>query len=839
MTRVVALACAAALGCGDGDDAPSDAAAGDSAPADAREPTPLTLAAEGARGRIIVETDPLRFRVEREDGTVAVASAGAGALAFGTAAGGDERYHSPLEDAPRGVEWMPLDFGLEATGPTSARIGDAGGRGATVAVDAPSPGVYHLRVAPEAGVSDVALVRLAVAADDGAYHGLGERFGHADARGTVVPMQFAIGGTESGTNEHHVPVPFVVSPLGWGLFVESREAGAFDVGAADPDEVRATFEGGVLDAWFFVDEDPRRVTAMYADQTGLPRLPPRWAFAPMHWRNEWASGEVAREDADRVRAEDIPCTSFWIDNPWQVSYNDHVFDEDRFPEPATLLADLRAQGYVPLLWSTPYLDAVLDGEEPANEAEELFLTARDEGWLVMDGRSDAPYVSPAAPGAAGGMVDFTSRPAIDFWKGRLAPVIDMGVRAFKLDYGEDILVEIGGVRTMLAFADGTSERETHNVYNVLYHTPYREGLDEGSDEGGFLLVRGSAWGGQTTADIIWPGDLDNDFREGLGGEVGGLPAAVTALVSLAASGFPAFGSDTGGYRGGMPEREALLRWAEHTAFTPILQLGGAGDHHNPWLYDAEAGAIYRTLARAHMDLVPYLRMHALRASADGTPPVSAPALAYPGDRGGWDDPYAYLLGDDVFVAPVVTPGATERALHLPPGRWIHWFTGERFDGPADVTVAAPLGTPPVFVRQGAVIPMLPEDVDTLFPVDDAAVVDHTDRPWLRAWIFPAGATEIATEEGLTVRAERSAGGLDLDVTPTGSGLEDLRARIELAHADPAITAVGSVTAGGAGVPASADAATVQAGCDGVCWYREGEVLWLSVRSDTAVHVEVR
>ena len=153
-------------------------------------------------------------------------------------------------------------------------------------------------------------------------------------------------------------------------------------------------------------------------------------------------------------------------------------------------------------------------------------------------------------------------------------------------------------------------------------------------------MRGSAWGGQSVADIVWPGDLDNDLREGLGEEVGGLPGAVTALVSLAASGFPSFASDTGGYRGGMPTRETLLRWAEHTAFTPFLQLGGAGEHHNPWLYDTEAGAIYQRLARAHMDLVPYFRMYAIRASTSGRPPLAHAALAFPRDPGSRGDPYA-------------------------------------------------------------------------------------------------------------------------------------------------------------------------------------------------------
>jgi len=818
-------------GCGD-DGAGTDAAT------DGRTPTPLRIEAAGATGRIWLETDPPRLVVERNDGSVVVASGTGGPFAFGSAFGGDERFHAPIEPTPRGVTWRPLAFGLEPVDASTARIGDAEGRSATVQLSAPADGVFRLHLTPSVDVDDVALVRLLLAADDGGYYGLGERFGHADARGTIVPMQLALGGTASGFNEHHVPVPFFVSTEGYGVFVASREGGAFDVAATAPTETWATFEGGELDVYFFVDPDPRRVVAMYTRHTGLPILPPRWAYAPMHWRNAWSDGDALREDAARIRAEDIPCTSMWIDNPWQVSYNDLTFDEARFPEPQRMLDDMRAQGFVPLLWSTPYLDVVNAGEAPANPAEELYVMARDRGWLILDG-SGEPYVSPAAPGSPGAMLDFTNAEAVTFWQSRVATTVDMGVRAYKLDFAEDVLVEALGVRRGLRFSDGTTEREQHNFYNVLYHTPYRRALDAGSTEGGFLLVRASAWGGQTIADIIWPGDLDNDFREGLAGEVGGLPAAVTALQSLAASGFPNFGSDTGGFRHGMPGREALLRWAEHTAFTPILQLGGSGDHHNPWLYDAEAGAIYRTLARAHMDLVPYLRMNAIRASSDGTPPVSSPALAYPLDPGSREDPYAYMLGDDIFVAPVVVEGNTERRLHFPPGRWIHWSTGAAFDGPADMTVPSALGTPPVFVRVGAVLPLLPPDVDTLVAVSDASIVDVTDRPWLRAWIIPAGRREIVTEEGISLVVDRTADGLDLSVSSEPGGLEDLRLRIDLAHADPPLAAIATVTIDGSPVMPATDAATVSAGCDGLCWFRDGDTLLMSTRASAPRLILVR
>ncbi len=804
---------------------------------DAGPPVPLDVAVEEGALRLVVETDPLRIRLE-EAGAVVVELR---ALELGVASGGSTTWHSPIVAEPRGVSWSPLAHGVERIDARTARIRDGRGRVAQVALTDVAPGVVRLRCTVEdESAGEVALLRARLVADDGSYQGLGERFGGVDARGAIVPMQFTVADAQartSGTNEHHVPVPFLVSSRAWGLFAQTRESGAFDVGATDPDEVRATFEGHAIDLVFFRAPTPAAVIAAYTRHTGLPRLPPRWAFAPMHWRNEWRSRDVLEEDMARIRAEGVPTTSFWIDNPWQTSYNDLEFDEARFPDSAGMLAAMRSLGFMPLVWSTPYLDAVDEGAAPANRAEELYLEARDAGHLVR--LRDSVFRSPASPGDPGAMIDFTSPSARTFWQGRIAPVVSLGVRAFKLDYGEDIVPELIGTRSGFRFADGTTERETHGVYNMLYHQPYRDALDEGAPgEGGFLLVRGSVWGGQTIADIVWPGDLDNDLRVAGERDVGGLPGAISGLLSLATSGFPNYGSDTGGYRGGMPMREVLLRWAEHTALTPIMQLGGAGEHHNPWLYDDEAGEIYRRLARLHMSLVPYLRAHAIAASRDGTPPVLHPALAFPEDRAGYADPNAYLLGGDLFVAAVVESGATTRAVHVPPGAWMHWWSREVYAGPRDVTVAAPLGEPPLFMRVGALIPMLAEDLDTLVEAD-APTVSPSQRPYLRVMSIPAGATTIRTEEGVLLSVERDAASTKVTIAFDGTGYSDVRMELDMTRAVPPIRSVTTITESMSEIPAAPSVDAVRAGCDGGCWFVDETTLLLSLRGAGVHTLEVR
>jgi alpha-D-xyloside xylohydrolase len=857
-SRRLLLACALGVaGCPDNNPtAPPRDAGLDALDAPDAPTRTATLRVDDARARVTVTAGPrgLALRVERPDGSVWFASPeGESFLEVGASKGGPSESRAPdtrLRE-PAGIAWQTP---AAVTGEDTARNAvtyDLGAAGpVTVSLSRVEEGVYRVECA--ATGRDAAMLRWNLRADAGQYHGLGERFGEADARGAVVPMQFGIeSGSASSTNEHHVPVPFFVSTRAYGMFVETRAPGAFDVAASDASRVSATFETSSASVLLFVGERPSQVVAAYTRRTGLPRLPPRWVFGPMHWRNAWASRDELFEDARRIRAEGIPTTTIWIDNPWQRSYNDSEFDTARFPDPPSMFAELARMGFKVLVWSTPYLDAVPAGQTPANTAERLYVEARARGHLVRLRASGEPYVSVSSPGSAGGMpdsngamIDFTSTAASSFWTARLEPLVDLGVRGFKLDYGEDIVTDIIGARPGFVFSNGEDERTMHATYPQLYHQAYQNAFVRRSGGDGFLLVRGSSWGGQRHADVIWPGDLDNDFRRAtvVNGrmQVGGLPASVHALVSLAASGFPNFGADTGGYRGGRPTREALLRWAEHTALSPILQLGGGGESHNPWSYDAEATAIYRSLARLHNDLIPYLRAHAATASRDGTPPVQALALAFPDDPGSQMDGDAYLLGDDLYVAPVVTAGAASRAVHVPPGAWVHWFTGERFTGPRDVTVAAPLGRPALFVRQGAIIPMLADDVATLASTDAADVVDLADRQRIvRARIVPAGARSFTLEDGTRIAVDESASALRVEFTP-GSEASDLRAEIDLAHRGAPVTAAPTMVLreGGAALTMAPDARTVLNGCDG-CWHHDAAAGVLRIGVRGAARLAVR
>ncbi len=106
-------------------------------------------------------------------------------------------------------------------------------------------------------------------------------------------------------------------------------------------------------------------------------------------------------------------------------------------------------------------------------------------------------------------------------------------------------------------------------------------------------------------------------------------------------------------------------------------------------------------------LLPYLWTAARIASETGLPVVRPLLLAWPDDPIAWQVDDEYLFGPDILVAPVMDEGATSRAVYLPAGTWWDFWSGAAVAGGRYVTAAAPLDRIPLFIRDGAMIPMGP------------------------------------------------------------------------------------------------------------------------------------
>jgi alpha-glucosidase len=179
-------------------------------------------------------------------------------------------------------------------------------------------------------------------------------------------------------------------------------------------------------------------------------------------------------------------------------------------------------------------------------------------------------------------------------------------------------------------------------------------------------------------------------------------------LSLSLSGWFHHGHDVGGFAGPAPDPELLLRWIEASIAQPrfcIHSWNDDGSATEPWMYPAILPDVQRLLA-LRTALIPYLQTLAWRAATAGEPFTRPLVYAFPDWRPGWRESFVHLLGEALLVAPVLEPGARERRLLLPPGRWLALASGEVLPGETEVKLVAPLGSPVWLLREGQMLPLV-------------------------------------------------------------------------------------------------------------------------------------
>jgi alpha-D-xyloside xylohydrolase len=180
------------------------------------------------------------------------------------------------------------------------------------------------------------------------FYGTGERPDHVKQRGRLRPMQIELDGElESKNDEGHVPVPLLVGTRGWGLFVESRRVGAFDIARSEADLIETTFAAGDegLTVHLFTAPSALDVYKHYYDVTGAPRLPAPWALGPMVWRNENKDQAQLLDDLKQLRTRDLATTALWIDRPYATAVNSFDFDAAKFPDAPAMIAAVHEAGF--------------------------------------------------------------------------------------------------------------------------------------------------------------------------------------------------------------------------------------------------------------------------------------------------------------------------------------------------------------------------------------------------------------------------------------------------------------------------------------------------------------
>ena len=594
-------------------------------------------------------------------------------------------------------------------------------------------------------------------------YGLGERFGPLAKNGQVVDIWNADGGTSS--EQAYKNVPFYLTNRGYGVFVNHPGLVSYEVASEAVSRVSFSVAGQSLEYLVIYGPTPREILRKYTALTGRPALPPAWSFGL--WLSTSFTTSYDEETVNKfvggMADRDVPLAVFHFDCFWMREFHWSDFDWDPavFPDPVGMLKRLRERGLRVCVWINPYIA----------QRSALFAEGSERGYLVRTADGDVWQWDRWQAGM--GLVDFTNPAARRWFADKLRGLLDMGVDAFKTDFGERIPTEV-------VWHDGADPERMHNYYTHIYNETVFNLLKEHRGEHEAVLFARSATAGGQRFPVHWGGDCESTFVS--------MAESLRGGLSLAMSGFGFWSHDIGGFEG-RPEPAVFKRWIPFGLLSSHSRLHGSGSYRVPWEFDEESVDVLRRFTKLKAALMPYLFAQAVTASTEGMPVMRPMVADFPDDPACAFLDRQYMLGDALLVSPVFTASG-DTSYYVPAGRWTHLLTGDVVEGPAWVRETVGFDSVPVLVRPGTVLPVGARD--------DRPDYDYADGVTLRLYEVPDGAHTT-----VTVPTRTGGPAATFEVTRAGAEVTVRRTlgtapwRVELPGGDPATD-----------IPADSDTATL-------------------------------
>lgn len=531
--------------------------------------------------------------------------------------------------------------------------------------------------------------------EDERLYGLGQhQHGYLDQKGLVLDLV---------QRNAEVSIPVLTSSRGYTLLWNNPAVGRVELAANGTRWVADSARQ--IDYWITAGT-PADGQRRYSAVTGRSPMLPEWASGFWQCKLRYRTQEELLAVAREYKRRGLPISAIVCDFFHWTHLGEWKFDPKEWPDPAAMVRELDELG-VKLVVSVWPSVSPLSENHPVME-QRGYLIGTEYGPVAHADWPDKQVASTVQVA----FYDATHPGAREFvWSKVRDNYLAYGISAYWLDACEPELKP--GFQENLRYWAGPG-LEVGTLYPRENSRTFHEGL-RAAGESEVITLNRSAWAGsQRYGAALWSGDIGTDFAT--------LRRQIAAGLNTALSGIPWWNTDIGGFHGGDPDdpayREVLVRWFQFGALSPLMRLHGFRDPGMPlgpamtggpnevWSYGEEAGAILEKYLGLRERLRPYVMDVMREAHEEGLPVMRPLFLEFPGDAASWTVDDAYLFGRDLLVAPVLAAGARTRTAYLPAGAW--WtdaWTGETYEGGTAVTVDAPLDRIPLFLRDGARLPV--------------------------------------------------------------------------------------------------------------------------------------
>ncbi len=476
-----------------------------------------------------------------------------------------------------------------------------------------------------------------------------------------------------------------------------------------------------MDYYFIAGKNMDEVISGYRTLTGKAPVYPKWVLGFWQSRERYQSSKDIEENMKKFRDLKIPVDNIVQDwNYWKLdSWGSHEFESARYPNPQAMLDSVHALHgrFMISVWPKFY-DTVKNYKE---------LDAK--GWMYHQAIKDDIHDWLGFRGSFYDAYDAGARKM--FWRQmdeNLYTKYKFGIDAWWMDASEPNVRDCTPMWYRKALSGPTAlgtATEYFNAYSIVNADAIYNGQRSvNPNQRVFLLTRSGFAGEQRYSTATWSGDIATRWED--------MRAQMTAGLNYSMAGLPFWGMDQGGFcvenryvaaqqefdktgkeNADLKEwRELQARWNQFGCFVPLYRAHGQWPLREVWNIAPADHPAYKTIVaydKLRYRLMPYLYSMAGMVHLKDYTMMRGLVMDFNGDEKVLDIKDQWMFGSALMACPVGEYQKYSREVYLPKQKgWYDFYTGAYHTGGQTIVADAPYDKIPVFIPEGAILPIGPE-----------------------------------------------------------------------------------------------------------------------------------
>ena len=548
-------------------------------------------------------------------------------------------------------------------------------------------------------------VKIELSEDQNEYfYGGGVQNGRFSHKGKVIAIENQNSWTNGGVAS---PTPFYWSTNGYGFMWYTFKKGTYNFDAKNENKVSLSHDTDYLDVFFMVNNGPVALLNDFYQLTGHPVLIPKFGFYEGHLnaynRDYW------KEDTKGILFED--------GKHYKESQKDNGGtkeslngEKNNYQFSARAVIDRYKNHDMPLGWILPN-DGYGAGYGQTSSLDGNIANLKEFGDYARD------------HGVEIGLWTQSDLHPIDTIEALLQ---------------RDIVKEVGeaGVRVLKTDVAWVGAGYSFGLNGVQ---DAAEIMQEHGNKARPFIISLDGWAGTQRYATVWSGDQT-------GGSWEYIRFHIPTFIGSGLSGQPNISNDMDGIFGGRNQiiNTRDFQWKAFTLMQLNMDGWGANEKY-PHVLGEPVTSINRNYLKLKSELLPYAYSVAHEA-VDGLPVMRAMFLEEENPYTlGKSTEYQYMFGSDFLVAPIYQDTKSDTLgndirnhIYLPQGSWVDYFSGQVYEGGRIINnFDAPIWKLPVFVKRGAIIPMvnpnnnvseinLQRRIYEIYPYGNSSFVEYDD-----------------------------------------------------------------------------------------------------------------